>query len=67
MKIDITVDGQWANWGAWTACSTTCGDGVSVRNRSCSNPAPAHGGLNCLGNSTEQRPCNLALCPGTNA
>ena len=58
------VDGGWTDWGHWSTCSTTCESGTKTRLRSCTNPAPANGGLQCVGNTTEYMTCNLGTCPG---
>ena len=58
------VNGGWSNWSGYTECSRSCGGGTQTRNRSCTNPSPQHGGLNCRGNSSESRPCGIKLCPG---
>ncbi|KAF3835953.1 hypothetical protein F7725_028511 [Dissostichus mawsoni] len=43
---------------------TTCGIGFQVRQRSCSNPTPRHGGRVCVGQNREERYCNEHLpCP----
>ncbi|KAI4798715.1 hypothetical protein KUCAC02_020536, partial [Chaenocephalus aceratus] len=34
-------NGAWTPWTSWSPCSTTCGIGFQVRQRSCSNPTPA--------------------------
>ena len=47
------VNGNWGVWEAWYSCSTTCGDGILTRHRSCDNPAPAHDSSDCQGNDTE--------------
>jgi len=49
------VDGAW---GSWSTCSKKCGGGEKTR--SCDSPAPAHGGKQCQGDSTED--CNTASC-----
>ena len=41
-----------------------CGGGVQSRNRTCTNPPPAHGGSGCDKDSNETRSCNTAQCPG---
>ncbi|ELK18095.1 Semaphorin-5B [Pteropus alecto] len=51
-------NGAWTAWSSWALCSTTCGMGFQVRQRSCSNPAPRHGGRICVGKSREERFCN---------
>ena len=60
------VDGQWTEWVDDTACSVTCGSGVLMQTRSCTNPSPANGGANCIGDEeqTGTTPCTLADCPG---
>ncbi len=63
-KCSILLDGNWSDWGNWTACSKTCGGGTQERNRSCTNPAPAYGGLDCDGPSTGTRKCNSFPCFG---
>ncbi|XP_023613071.1 semaphorin-5B [Myotis lucifugus] len=51
-------NGAWTTWSSWALCSTSCGIGFQVRQRSCSNPAPRHGGRICVGKSREERFCN---------
>eukprot|EP00057_Strongylocentrotus_purpuratus_P022308 XP_011676782.1 PREDICTED: coadhesin-like [Strongylocentrotus purpuratus] len=59
------VDGRWSDWSRWRSCSRTCGAGGSrARNRTCSNPRPQHGGLQCEGSSRDRMPCfPLQPCP----
>ena len=70
----LLVHGNWASWGDWTACSTTCGpDGMREKNRTCTDPAPMYDGDQC--NSTlpdgvefKSESCNTdILCPGLNS
>ncbi|XP_029384740.1 semaphorin-5A isoform X1 [Echeneis naucrates] len=57
-------NGAWTPWTAWSPCSTSCGIGFQVRQRSCSNPTPRHGGRVCVGQNREERYCNEHLpCP----
>ena len=51
-------DGEWS---AWSACSATCGGGTQTR--TCTNPAPANGGLDCSGPSSQI--CNTQACVPT--
>ncbi|EPQ05734.1 A disintegrin and metalloproteinase with thrombospondin motifs 15 [Myotis brandtii] len=43
------VDGSWAKWEPYGPCSRTCGGGVQLARRQCSNPTPANGGKYCEG------------------
>ncbi|XP_076871309.1 semaphorin-5B isoform X2 [Brachyhypopomus gauderio] len=57
-------NGGWTPWSSWSMCSTSCGAGFEVRQRSCNNPAPRHGGRVCVGQTREERLCNEnTLCP----
>jgi len=56
------IDGGFSEWGAWTACSKRCGDGVKNRYRFCNNPPPMYGGARCEGDMEEQMNCRN--CPG---
>uniref|UniRef100_A0A672N1G9 Semaphorin 5B n=1 Tax=Sinocyclocheilus grahami TaxID=75366 RepID=A0A672N1G9_SINGR len=51
-------NGGWTPWSSWAECSTSCGIGFEVRQRSCNNPAPRHGGRVCVGQAREERLCN---------
>ncbi|KAJ8311590.1 hypothetical protein KUTeg_010945 [Tegillarca granosa] len=53
------VNGNWTLWSAWSTCSSTCNGGMQSRTRSCSDPSPQCGGLQCDGPTTEQQPCNI--------
>lgn len=66
------VDGQWADWAQWTACSVTCfsttgasNNGSRSRERTCTNPAPAYDGKQCVGDPTEVEACSITnvFCP----
>ena len=60
----ISVNGRRSDFEDWSECSAECGGGTQTRNRTCTDPAPAHGGADCEGNSTETRDCNTQACPG---
>lgn len=59
-------DGGFSEWGSWSQCSKTCGDGRRSRRRSCTNPPPSPGGKDCsdLGPDTQYEDCNDGSCPG---
>ena len=59
----FSVDGNWASWGSYGACTVTCGGGTQVRSRTCSNPAPQYLGANCVGSITSSQSCNTQNCP----
>ncbi|HRY63237.1 MAG TPA: hypothetical protein P5267_01355, partial [Patescibacteria group bacterium] len=48
-------------WSAWSTCSVECGGGTQTR--TCTNPAPANGGLDCVGEATQS--CNTESCGGS--
>ena len=62
-----SVDGNWASWGSYGACTVTCGGGSQSRTRSCSNPAPSYGGASCSGSSSSKQSCNTHYCPSKGA
>ncbi|XP_048745907.2 uncharacterized protein LOC125658641 [Ostrea edulis] len=58
------VDGKWADWNQWSACSVTCfsttgasNNGFRSRERTCTNPAPAYDGKQCVGQKSEVEAC----------
>ena len=58
------MDGGWAEWTEWATCSVTCGGGGSQsKSRTCTNPAPSHNGLACVGDEAQQQSCGNAPCP----
>ncbi|XP_054770254.2 uncharacterized protein LOC129278063 isoform X2 [Lytechinus pictus] len=57
------VDGNFTQWSTWTVCTVTCGTGVQLRTRTCTNPPPSNGGASCTGPLFENRPCNTQSCP----
>merc|ERR1739848_610977 len=58
-------DGGWTEYGDWSACSAECGGGTQTRTRTCTNPAPAHGGADCEGENEEIQECNTDHCEQT--
>eukprot|EP00795_Rhopilema_esculentum_P007448 gene7449-13212_t len=65
--VPCKVHGGWTDWGTFSACSKSCGNGTTTRYRSCTNPAPSHGGNDCnwtIAGDNETRPCNTFHCSG---
>ncbi|XP_060600666.1 thrombospondin-2-like, partial [Ruditapes philippinarum] len=58
-----SVDGHWGSWSAWSSCDVTCENGTQTRSRTCSDPAPAHGGIDCIGSNITTKSCSRKLCP----
>ncbi|XP_035483837.2 A disintegrin and metalloproteinase with thrombospondin motifs 7 isoform X2 [Scophthalmus maximus] len=58
-----SVNGGWASWSEWSACSRTCGAGVQGAHRDCENPVPRHRGKYCLGERRRYKVCNITPCP----
>ncbi|XP_062577388.1 coadhesin-like isoform X1 [Saccostrea cucullata] len=56
------VHGSWGSWSGRKLCSVTCGNGSEAYHRSCDNPAPNHGGRQCVGQSTKLVPCRALPC-----
>ncbi|KAL3870898.1 hypothetical protein ACJMK2_038929 [Sinanodonta woodiana] len=57
-----TVNGGWTLWGSWSTCSSSCGNGIQHRDRTCTNPVPANGGRYCDGQPTDYSNCQIQSC-----
>ncbi|XP_065656134.1 uncharacterized protein LOC136081827 isoform X2 [Hydra vulgaris] len=57
------VDGGLSEWGPFSECSATCGDGTKTRKRTCTNPTPSQNGNGCVGPLIEINNCMLGQCP----
>ncbi|PFX33597.1 A disintegrin and metalloproteinase with thrombospondin motifs 6 [Stylophora pistillata] len=58
------TDGGWSQWSGYGQCSYSCGGGVQYRTRTCTNPPPQNGGMDCKGeNVGHWRICNPEACP----
>ena len=56
---------HWGEWKDWSACSRSCGGGVTIRRRHCYQskcPHPYY--KTCHGNDYEHKRCNEQCCPG---
>ena len=49
-------------YSRWGYCSESCGRGSRSRSRSCSEPAPQHGGEQCQGPRLETKVASCPLC-----
>lgn len=60
------MNGGYTEWNGWSPCSVTCGRGIKKRQRFCTNPEPAYGGVACghLGSGEEIVQCYDVNCPG---
>ena len=59
-----TTEFEFGDWGEWTECSTTCGEGRRARVRTCPIDAPL-GSVDCTGVLQEIETCNTSVpCPG---
>jgi hypothetical protein len=57
------VNCEFTQWGAWSKCSATCGEGHRTKARRVA-AQPLHGGLACPSVLTEDTPCRTGvLCP----
>ncbi|XP_060576396.1 coadhesin-like [Ruditapes philippinarum] len=56
------VHGGWTQWSSWDACSVTCGVGIERRHHNCSNPIPDRNGLQCFGDTLDDRICLPGPC-----
>lgn len=59
------IDGGFSDWGNWSVCTATCGKAKQIRQRTCDNPRPQHGGRPCIGHSSQKRKCKVPSCLGT--
>lgn len=54
---------MWSEWSEFGECPVTCGGGTQDRTRECSNPEPANGGADCVGDAVESQECGTDPCP----
>ena len=57
------VDCKWSEYGEWSECSVTCGNGKHISTRKVIQQA-LNGGLECEGEDTKTKPCKLKKCKG---
>lgn len=61
-ECPVPVDCEWDEFGDWTKCTKTCGNGNQIRTRVVLTTAK-NGGIDCDGTNTDFRPCNEFACP----
>ncbi|XP_056002342.1 coadhesin-like [Ostrea edulis] len=61
--IHCPIDGGWSTWSDFGQCSETCGQGVQIKSRTCSNPRPRYGGRGCVGPNNASKSCQRGECP----
>ncbi|XP_076472307.1 uncharacterized protein LOC143301799 [Babylonia areolata] len=62
-----SLDGGWSQWGAWSACTKTCGAGLRLRQRPCNSPVPKFGGALCSGDFVEKEICGNVPCSNSSS
>ena len=62
--VNCPIDGAWTDWSIWSSCSSRCTVGTTqrTRHRTCTDPAPEHGGQECSGPDTETENCTESHC-----
>ena len=53
------IDGGWSGWGNIGTCSSNC---QQRQTRTCTNPRPEFGGLDCFGDSSRTVSCTGGQC-----
>ncbi len=64
IKRDLSMDLVWSDWASWTACSASCGPGLSARYRRCqsSDGKQVNSSGDCTGPDAEKRDCQTGVC-----
>ena len=64
-NLCFTVNGNYSEWSQFSACSVSCGNGLTKRTRTCTRPSPRDRGKDCshLGAPEERKTCFLVPCP----
>jgi hypothetical protein len=52
----MVINGGWSAWSDWGACDAKTN--TQDKTRTCTNPAPANGGKNCIGGTTLTQSCS---------
>ncbi len=65
--VSCSKDGGWSNWSAWTdvtTCDPATAKNVRKRTRTCTNPSPFNGGVDCDGDAVEEETVSCVLNGG---
>lgn len=62
LTFPARIDGNWAMWSSWGACSKSCDEGEHRRTRICNNPVPSNGGKACIGERIDVSTCLNRRC-----
>ncbi len=60
LPTSVTVPGGWSDWADYGACV----NGFKPQIRSCTNPAPANGGAQCVGSPSQSVSCSTIAGTG---
>lgn len=66
VRMEESIDpvaGGWGQWSPWSACSRSCGGGITASRRKCDSPTPQKGGHFCDGSAVRHSICNIRPCP----
>lgn len=63
LAVACSIDGGYSDWSA-SPCSVTCGGGIQILTRTCTNPPPSNCGKDCsrLGPVIMTKTCNTQKC-----
>ncbi|KAM3938877.1 ADAMTS-like protein 5 isoform 2-T2 [Leptodactylus fuscus] len=59
-RVLHSTTGLWATWGPWKGCSSSCGEGVTLRTRQCQRNNTQ---VTCAGEQRQYKSCQSMLCP----
>ncbi|XP_022799542.1 SCO-spondin-like [Stylophora pistillata] len=62
-RIPCPVNGGWSDWSMLIPCSVSCGNGIEILSRTCTNPEPKHSGKPCTGTTRKEQACARIPCP----
>ena len=60
-KYNFPGESGFEEWSQWSLCTQTCGSGVQLRTRVCSDGADPK---ECTAVSNQTKPCDKGPCPG---